>query len=61
MESSAVKQRHQLKQTDSKNAFCNPSIPENETTIIRPPLGDPDSTEGEFWLLKKTLYGLIDH
>ena len=27
-------------------------------TIVRPPQGDPDAERNEFWLLKKTLYGL---
>ena len=29
-----------------------------ETTIVRPPSGDPDSDPQEYWLLLKTLYGL---
>ena len=47
-----------LKQGDCKNAFCNARLPEDETTIIRPPSGDPDAKKDVFWLLKKTLYGL---
>jgi hypothetical protein len=58
MVSAAVERRRKLKQADYKNAFCNPTLPEDETTIIRPPLGDPDAQPGEYWLLKKTLYGL---
>ncbi len=56
--SSAVERRRKLKQADYKNAFCNPTLPSDETTIIRPPLGDPDAAPGEYWLLNKTLYGL---
>jgi hypothetical protein len=58
MVSSAVERRRKLKQADYKNAFCNPTLPTNETTVIRPPLGDPDAQPGEYWLLNKTLYGL---
>ena len=47
-----------LKQADYKNAFCNPILPSDETTIIRPPLGGPYAEPGEYWLLNKTLYGL---
>ena len=32
-----------LKQGDCKNAFCNARLPDDETTIIRPPPGDPDT------------------
>ena len=56
--SSAVERKRKLKQADYKNAFCNPSLPSNETTVIRPPLGDPDAAPAEYWLLNKTLYGL---
>jgi transposase InsO family protein len=58
MASAAVEHHRKLKQADYKNAFCNPTLPRDEITIIRPPLGDPDAKEGEYWLLKKTLYGL---
>ena len=47
-----------LKQGDCKNAFCNARLPADETTIIRPPPGDPDAKKDVFWLLKKTFYGL---
>ena len=46
-----------LKQGDCKNAFCNARLPADETTIIRPPPGDPDAKKDVFWLLQKTLYG----
>lgn len=58
MVSAAIERRRKLKQADYKNAFCNPTLPDDEVTIIRPPLGDPDAQPGEYWLLKKTLYGL---
>ena len=42
---------------DCKNAFCNTTLPDNEVTVIRPPIGDPAFQEDEYWLLKKELYG----
>ena len=47
-----------LKQGDCKNAFCNAKLPADETTIIKPPSGNPYTKKDVFWLLKKTLYGL---
>ncbi|KAL7425490.1 hypothetical protein ACHAXH_000033, partial [Discostella pseudostelligera] len=58
MVSAAIQHRRKLKQADYKNAFCNPTLPEDKITIIRPPLGAPNAKDGEYWLLKKTLYGL---
>lgn len=54
----AVEKRRRLKQGDAKNAFCQGVLPDDEMTIIKPPPGDPDADKDEFWLLKKTLYGL---
>ena len=53
-----VESRRLLKQRDCKNAFCNCDLREDEVTIVRPPNGDPSASKHEFWLLKKTLYGL---
>ena len=47
-----------LKQGDCKNTFCNARLPNDKTTIIIPPPGDPDAKKEVFWLPKKTLYGL---
>ena len=47
-----------LQQGDCKNVFCNATLPDNEVTVIRPPIGDLAFQEDEYWLLKKTLYGL---
>ena len=33
-------------------------IPNNEITIVKPPIGDPDAGKDEYWLLKKNLYVL---
>ena len=54
----AVEDCRMLKQGDCKNAFCNSDLPPDEVTIVRPPKGDPSAANNEFWLLKKTLYGL---
>ena len=54
----AVGDKRVLQQADCKNAFCNADLPEDEKMAIRPPLGDPGHDNDEYWLLKKTLYGL---
>ena len=56
--SMAVERRRTLKQGDCKNAFCQGILPDDEITVVKPPIGDPDATKDEYWLLKKTLYGL---
>jgi hypothetical protein len=53
-----VEKHHPLRQGDCKNAFCHGILPPKETTILRPPSGDPESDPQEYWLLLKTLYGL---
>ena len=58
MVSLAVEQRRTLKQGDCKNAFCQGILPDDEITIVKPPIGDPDAAKDEYWLLRKTLYGL---
>ena len=56
--SMAVNDGRIMKQGDCKNAFCQPTIPEDEITIVRPPKGCPRSKPGTYWRLQKTLYGL---
>jgi hypothetical protein len=56
--SMAVEQRCKLRQGDCKNAFCHGVLPPDEITIVKPPIGDPDAKKDEYWLLKRTLYGL---
>jgi hypothetical protein len=56
--SKAVKQRRELKQGDCKNAFCQGILSPDKITIVKPPIGDPESAKDEYWLLKRTLYGL---
>ena len=54
----AISAKRILQQGDCKNAFCNALLPPEERTVIRPPVGDPAYDKDEYWLLKKTLYGL---
>jgi hypothetical protein len=54
----AVASRRPLRQGDCKNAFCQGILPVDEITIVRPPSGDPEAAPDEYWLLKRTLYGL---
>jgi hypothetical protein len=54
----AVQQRRPLRQGDCKNAFCQGILLPEETMIVCPPSGDPDADPQEYWLLRKTLYGL---
>ena len=56
--SKAIGQSRILQQGDCKNAFCNATLPPDETTVIKPTNGDPDASPGNYWLLNKTLYGL---
>jgi hypothetical protein len=56
---SMATERHTvLKQGDCKNAFCQGILPNDKITIVKPPIGDPDARKDEYWLLKRTLYGL---
>ena len=54
----AVQKRRVLKQGDCKNAFCQPTLPDDELVIVTPPPGCPISPPGTYWKLRKTLYGL---
>ena len=56
--SNAVGYKRILQQGDFKNVFCNPTPIDDDVMVIRPPIGDPDFQDDEYWLLKKTLYGL---
>ena len=47
-----------LQQGDRKNAFYNAQLPDDEVTVICPPIGDPYLQEDEYWIFKKNLYGL---
>ena len=50
--------RRTTKQCDAKNAFCHPTLPDDEVCIVKPPKGCPFSAPNTYWKLKKTLYGL---
>jgi hypothetical protein len=54
----AVERQRTLKQGDCKTAFCQGILPNNEITIVKPPIGNPDAKKDKYWLLKQTLYGL---
>ena len=56
--SMAVEHGRILIQGDCKNAFCQPSLPDDEVVVCTPPAGCPRSAPNTYWLLKKTLYGL---
>eukprot|EP00804_Cyclotella_cryptica_P021434 CCRYP_005776-RA/>CCRYP_005776-RA protein AED:0.13 eAED:0.00 QI:0/0/0/1/1/1/5/0/1584 len=56
--SKAVGDKCILKQGDCKNAFCHARLPNDELTLVRPPVGDPEYSKDTYWLLNKTLYGL---
>jgi hypothetical protein len=47
--SMAIERWRTLKQGDCKNAFCQGILPPDEITIVKPPIGDPDAKEGEYW------------
>ena len=53
-----VGDKRTLQQCDCKNAFCNIALPDDDITVIRPPIDDADLQDDEYWLLNKTLYGL---
>ena len=40
-----VGEKRILQQFDCKNELCNASLPDDEVTVIRPPIGDPDFQE----------------
>ena len=50
--------RRILHQGDYKYAFYNTLLTDDVITIVRPPLGDPNSGPDNFWPLNKKIYGL---
>jgi hypothetical protein len=54
----AVQNGRTLKQADCKFAFIQASWPPDEHTIVKPPIGCLFSKSGQYWQLKKSLYGL---
>ena len=41
LKAKSVGDKRMLQQGECNNAFCNSTLPENEVTVIRPPIGDP--------------------
>jgi len=54
----AVQHGWTLKQADCKIGFIQASLPPDEHTIVKPPIRCPFSKPGQYWRLKKSLYGL---
>jgi len=54
----AVQHKRTLKQGDCKLAFIQATLPPEELTVVKPPVGCPLSGNGTYWRLKKSLYGL---
>ena len=54
----SVRHKWILQQCDCKNTFCNTTLTCDEGTVIRPPIGELAFQDDNYWLLKKTLYGL---
>jgi hypothetical protein len=54
----AVHNKRTVKQGDCKFAFIQASLPADELTIVKPPIGCPFSSPCTYWKLKKSLYGL---
>jgi hypothetical protein len=54
----AVHNKRTIKQGDCKFAFIQATLPNNELTIVKLPIGCPCSGVRKYWRLKKSLYGL---
>jgi hypothetical protein len=54
----AVYNKRTVKQGDCKFAFIQASLPDDETTLVKPPIGCPISAPRTYWHLKKSLCGL---
>ncbi len=54
----AVHNKCTIKQGDCKFAFIQTSLPAEELTIVKPPVGCPFSGKCTYWELKRSLYGL---
>jgi hypothetical protein len=55
----AVHNKRTIKQGDCKFAFIQANLPDNEVTIIKPPVGCPFSGTRKYWRLKN-LYTVYD-
>jgi hypothetical protein len=54
----AVQNGRTIKQADCKFAFIQATLPPEEITVVKPPVGCPFSNSHQYWRLKKSLYGL---
>jgi hypothetical protein len=54
----AVQHGRTLKQADCKFAFIQATLPPDEVTVVKPPIGCPFTRPRQFWRLRKSLYGL---
>jgi hypothetical protein len=54
----AVHNKCTVKQSDCKFAFIQASLPEDEITLVKSPIGCPRSSPRTYWRLKKSFYGL---
>lgn len=54
----AIHNKRILKSGDFKQAFCQATLPPKESYVLKPSHGCPRSKPGEYWLLKRSLYGL---
>jgi hypothetical protein len=54
----AVHHKRVLKNADVKQAFVLANLPEEDTYIVKPPVGCPRSKPGTYWKLIRSLYGL---
>jgi hypothetical protein len=54
----AIASRRPLCQGDCENALCQGILPDNEITILCPPMSNPKAAPDKYRLLQKTLYGL---
>ena len=54
----AIEHQQRLHQGYYKNAFCKATLPDNNTTMIKPQIGYPFSQPNELWIPDKTIYGI---
>ena len=54
----AIKDGCYVQQGNCKNTICNRILPKVELCIAQPPMNCPNSPNGMYWKLNKTLYGL---
>jgi hypothetical protein len=50
----AVYRQRSLKQGNCKNAFCHGILPLDKIPIVTSPIGNPETSQHKYWLLKCT-------